>query len=101
MRDVWHGPAVRTETHRPTLEEWREEIEAERRLAHIDLLEDLAALSEDETCPELQGRFSSRYRQVVGVAPAERREFQAALERIKAGGGMSVEDLIDLMRRNH
>jgi len=41
------------------------------------------------------------YRRVFGIHPAQRVECREALERIEAGGGMAVSQLIEVMRRSY
>ena len=85
----------------PTAEQCREELKADRKLAEMDLFADLAELYETEQSPRLRQRFADRYRRLIGVHPEQRKEFRAALERVLAGGGMPVEDVIDLINRDH
>jgi hypothetical protein len=67
----------------------------------MDVLADLARLAENHQVAAIRQRLRKRYRDVVGVDPERRDELRAALERIKAGGGASVEDVVDLINRGH
>jgi hypothetical protein len=60
--------------------------------------EGLAERYAQERSPSLQAEYARRYRELIGIGPDQREEFRAALERVRAGGGMSVQDVIDLLR---
>ncbi len=85
----------------PSAEEWKEQLQAEKRLAAMDVLEDLAFLAEEGPCAAVRKAMVNRYRNLVGVCPAHRHEFRLGLERIKLGGGMSPEDLAEIIGRDH
>ena len=74
-----------------------EEARAEQKLAEMDLVEDLGVLVETERCPRLRRSLADQYRRTIGVAPECREELRIALETIKAGGGMPVEDVVYLI----
>lgn len=63
-------------------DQWKAEVEAERTLARMDLIEDLAVLAEEEPCPHTRKRLAERYRSFVGVAPEERRQLRARLQQV-------------------
>ena len=67
----------------------------------MDVFEDRAELYETEHSPTLRRHHAERYRELVGVYPENRWELREALERIDAGGGSSVADTIDLIKRAH
>jgi hypothetical protein len=75
-----------------------EELKAERKLAELDLYEDLAGLHAEETCHLLKARFAERYRELIGVHPDRRDELREAMERVRDGGGAEVADVIDGLR---
>jgi hypothetical protein len=88
-------------THSPRLEtakRFLEESKAERVLAQMELFEDVAELWETEGVPGLKQRFATQYRKLMGVGPEHRGEFRAELERIKDGGGGSIQDAIDRLK---
>lgn len=64
----------------------------------MDLHRGLAERSEAEPSPHLQAVFAGRYREIIGVPPERRTEFREALERVRDGGGMDVQDVLDLIR---
>ena len=70
-------------------------LKAELVLADMELCEDFALLFKDETCPELRAWFARKYERLIGVHPDARGELGQALERIAAGGGAAVTDVID------
>ncbi len=88
-------------SHQMSAEAWLEETRAEAKLAQMDLAEDLGVLSDSEECPRLRRTLAEQYRQVIGVAPQYREQLRIALERVKAGGGMPVADVVDLMEREY
>jgi hypothetical protein len=92
--------AVRDGFRQPSAESLLEELRAEEKLARMALVEDLGVLADTETCPRLRRQLTERYRRAIGVNPQTRRKLQAALERVKAGGGMPVADVIDLVNRD-
>jgi len=67
----------------------------------MDVLEDMALLAEEDECGVVRQRMAKRYRGLIGVRPEAREDFRSGLERIKAGGGMSPEDLAELIERDH
>jgi len=67
----------------------------------MDLVEDLAVLVDTEDCAALRRQMADQYRAAVGVSPKHRQELRAAMERVKAGGGMPVADVVDLVNRDH
>ena len=83
-------------TDRPTLsaQELREQMNAETRLAKLDLFEDLAELHDTEVVLQERVRLSAQYQACVGVPPQQRNEFRAAMERILAGNGGSVDQVL-------
>ena len=50
------------------------------------------------TAQSLRQEFAARYRELIGVHPAQRDEFREALDLVKEGGGMSVQDVVELLR---
>lgn len=46
----------------------------------------------------LREEYAARYRELIGVHPEDRGEFREAMERVKEGGGMSVQDVVDLIQ---
>jgi hypothetical protein len=85
----------------PSAEQYREVLTARRTLATMKLHRGLAERWEAEASPSLRAEYAKRYRELIGVEPNLRDEFHAALERIEAGGGMPVADVIDLLRMRH
>jgi hypothetical protein len=83
-----------TENREPSFEQYREELQAELKLAEVALYEELAVAAETEPLPELRTRYVAEYRRLLGIVPDDREEFQAALKRIRAGNGGSVETAI-------
>ena len=79
----------------PSAEQHLEELRAEAKLAEMDFLEEAAVLAESEGPPVLRRHLSERYRAAVGVRPEDRGELRSALERVKAGGGMPVQDVVN------
>ena len=92
---------VGTGSRPPSAESYRESLNAQRKLALLKLHEGLAALCERERSPSLQAEYAASYRKVIGVSPEQRHEFRDAMERVRGGGGMSVQDVVDLMRRRY
>ncbi len=74
---------------------WDAELRLERVAAH----EDVAEIFDTETVPTERQQFAESYRRLVGVHPDDRHEFRQALERIRDGGGMPVDDLIEAFNR--
>lgn len=64
----------------------------------MNLHEGLARAWERMPAQSLRDDFAARYRELIGVLPGQRDEFRAALERAREGGGMSVQDIVDLLR---
>ena len=81
----------------PSAEQYREKLKARQTLALMNLHRGLAERAETELSPSLRAQFAERYRELIGVAPDVRGEFRDALMRIDAGGGMPVQDVIDLL----
>lgn len=77
---------------------YRESLEARKTLAQMKLHERLAQTCDQMTAQSLREQFAESYREVIGVYPDQREEFRQALERVKAGAGMTVQDVIDLLR---
>jgi hypothetical protein len=84
-----------------TTAELREALQAECKLAELDLYEDLAALHDEETCPVLRRYFAERYATILGVQPDRREELRSALEPIRDGSGASVAALLADLRRDY
>ena len=74
---------------------WDAELRLERLVAH----EDVAEFFADATVPAEREQFAASYRRLVGVHPDDRHEFREALERIRDGGGMPVNDLVSTFNR--
>ena len=81
-----------------TADSYRESLNARKALAILMLHEGLAERCEREQSPSLRSEYARRYRTVIGVLPEQRQEFRLAMERVRDGGGMSVQDVLDLMR---
>ena len=79
----------------------REQLRADRVLASTDLFEDLADLHDTEESPRLRQQFAERYRRLIGVHPDLRAEFRTALHNILNDGGGAVDDVIELIHRDH
>jgi hypothetical protein len=84
-----------------TADQWKQQIQAEQRLATMDVLEDMAILAEEEDCESIRQRMANRYRKLIGVLPEHRQAFQSELERIKEDGGQWPDDLADRIEREH
>jgi hypothetical protein len=59
--------------------------------------EELAQLAETEPHQVIRQSFAERYRRLIGVDPSRRQELREALERIRAGGRMPVQDVLDVL----
>lgn len=68
--------------------------DAELRLEHLTAYEDVAEFFDAATVLSDREKFAASYRRLVGVHPEHRQEFREALERIRDGGGMPVDELI-------
>ena len=97
-----HGTIFRVTIafRQPSADAWRSELQAEQRLAKMDLVEDLAELASESPVAAIRQRSSDRYRSLVGILPEHRQEFREGLERIRAGGGMAPDDLAQLITSN-
>ena len=71
------------------------ELRLERLVAH----EDVAELFAGAMVSAEREQFAASYRRLVGVHPDDRHEFREALDRIRDGGGMPVNDLVDTFNR--
>jgi hypothetical protein len=78
-------------------DDWKEQLQAEQRLAKMDLFEDLAALVEEEPCAALRQKLANRYRKLIGVSPEHRHDFRLRLERTVEGGGPSPDETATLI----
>ena len=67
----------------------------------MDLVEDLAVLAETEECRRLRRQLADRYRSLIGVDPQHREGLRSAMQRVRAGGGMPVRDVVDLINMEH
>ena len=67
----------------------------------MDLFEDFADLHDTEATPQMRRYYAERYRKLIGVHPHQRHELREALRRIVDGGGSAVNDVSDLIRRDH
>ena len=74
-------------------------LDAELRLERVAAFEDVAEIYEAATIAEDRQKFAEAYRRLVGIHPENRQEFCEALERIRDGGGLPVQDLIDILNR--
>ena len=74
---------------------WDAELRLERVAAH----EDVAEIYEAATIASDRQKFAEAYRRLVGVHPEQRQEFCEALGRIRDGGGLPVQDLIEMLNR--
>ena len=81
-----------------SVEAFEASLDAECRLASLELFEDLALLCEEEQRESLRERFAEQYRSTVGVYPDLRHRYREGLERIRAGSGMPCANLIELIR---
>jgi hypothetical protein len=75
-------------------DELREQLRAETRLAKLDLFDDLAELHDTAMTERERQAFAERYRDYVGVLPARRAMFRLALEKILAGDGSTVAQVV-------
>lgn len=78
--------------------ELHQALDAECKLAEMDLYEDLALLHDDEPCPILRRWYAERYRKLIGVLPQRRLELQHALERVREDGTPPVREIIDALQ---
>jgi len=76
-------------------------LSARQKLALLKVHEGLAERYEREKSASLRAEYAASYRKVIGVDPEQRHEFRDAMERVREGGGMSVQDVIDLLRMRH
>ena len=77
---------------------YRDELDARKTLAEMNQYETLAQTWERMKPQSLRDDLARRYRELIGVHPEQRGEFREALGRVKEGGGMSVQDVKDLLR---
>lgn len=69
---------------------WRNQLLAERVISLMEVLEDVALLSEDEEHPSaVRSRMAKKYRSLIGIHPQYRQNFHEVLERIRSNGSMS------------
>ena len=78
-----------------TADQWKQQLQAEQRLATMDVVEDMAVLAVAEECESIRQRLANRYRKLIGVLPEHRQAFQSELERIKEDGGEWPDDLAE------
>jgi hypothetical protein len=83
----------------PTLSpaQYESELDAELALANLHLYEDLAGMWERETDAELRRDFAQLYRDAIGVDVERREQFREAMERIKQGSTMVVQDVVAIL----
>ena len=86
---------------RPSAEELRKRSKASRLLARMEQLESLATQGEQEAVGLFRSEYAAKYRQIIGVHPSQRSELQEALRRIQAGGGIPVQDVLDVLSQRH
>lgn len=79
----------------------REQLRADALLAKMDLVSDLAALHDEARDRSLRAIYAAQYRRLIGVSPSNRQAFQAALERIVAGGRQSIADVLTAFPAGH
>jgi len=93
---LWHRFRVTEGFRTPEGKRYREEIEAERLLARLDLFEEMAELAESEYVERVRERLCARYRELLGIEPERRSELKAALTRVADGTGAwaEVDDLL-------
>jgi hypothetical protein len=70
-------------------------LDATRELERMAVLEEIAEQHDAELSHLLRAQYALRYRELLAIQPGDRDEYRTALERIAAGGGMSIEDLRD------
>lgn len=75
-----------------TADELYERRKAERRMRLMDLHESTARDAETAATEPLRTAYANRYRRLIGVPPARRREFRAALE---ARVNVAVDELAE------
>lgn len=75
-------------------------LDAEARLATLELFEEVATFHEAEPCPMLRKHYADLYRKTVGVDLAERDAFRTGLEHLRETGAVPVARLI-LGLRDH
>ena len=97
-QDPWQRFLVRNHFRSPEARRWREEIEAERLLAHLDLFEDLAQLAAEETIAGLRDRHRTRYEQLIGIEPERREELRSALTRVVDGAASWHDEVANLLQ---
>ena len=73
---------------------YRNILDAEARLALLEIYEDLADLHDTEHSDRLRTKFAEQYRRCVGVTPNQRGHFRVGLEHLCNSGAMPVEDLV-------
>jgi hypothetical protein len=81
----------------PSPEQYESELDAELALANMTLYEDLTGMWERETDAELRRDFAQLYRDVIGIDVERREEFREAMERIKQGSTMVVQDVVAIL----
>lgn len=68
-------------------------------MAKQAIAQDFLPLWQTETCPALRTFFATEYRRLVGVDPIHHDEFKEALESIRDGGGMRVDEVAAIINR--
>ena len=81
-----------------TADDYREALRAETLLARMDWFEECAGWHDAETYTEIRRKLAESYRKAIGVHPDKRRELRKALEGVRDGGGMPVDDVIQSLR---
>jgi hypothetical protein len=97
---VWQSFSVQPAPRRLSAEEAHERQKAERLLGVLDQNEDVALWAETTALGCLRLSYAERYQSLTGVAPVNRHRLREALQRIRAGGGASVQDTIVRINRH-
>ncbi len=88
---------MRTESHRPSAEDLWERRLADRMLARLDIIENVAVESETSHDERLRQTLAQRFRNVIGVAPSQRGMLRTLLSSLSEID--TVEEIIEHVRR--
>jgi len=77
--------------------ELRDALEAERRIARMDVCEDLARLAETETIRDQRDRLRARYCALIGVRPEDRSALRQALHDVADGTAQWMDAVAPLL----
>ena len=95
-----YSVVVRKVDYTRAAEQWINELKAESRLGDLDVCEDLAIAYEQEGCTTIRRLLREQYYRTIGVYPEARRELREVLAQIASGGGASIEDVVEELRRD-